>query len=404
TEMWQAATERTKAQILEEITELKELMNDARRLRDRFLLEPGEAEAYLVELEAKYAAAPERLEDIRAYGVLQEIPIYDFENKKVAAYTGFSAREKAEHGKALEVQNNNDVKEMVVVGKDKNGNITSMITPMRNAAFYFHNFAFYNWGTAALSQAEARGTIERLLEQIGGDMIIDRVVDLGYAYSVECARAAGGVPITSSGSWRGQYAIETTGLMETAPYWGYEKLVFEISQEGIADMCWLSPIEITDTAVENAKLLPFFEIQEIFAAMMAVKYAGQQGMFGVANPEAVVQTKAELWEELAELREIIHDADRLRDRRMMTPEEAQEYLIDLEARYAAAPEIAPLPSAELQYVLHFEIDRVTLTLQRIVDEGAYESGLLIPVWNFYDKSSGMSLLCINAIDGTIIEG
>ncbi|MCL2672696.1 MAG: DUF6034 family protein, partial [Clostridiales bacterium] len=41
TEMWQAATERTKAQILEEITELKELMNDARRLRDRFLLEPG---------------------------------------------------------------------------------------------------------------------------------------------------------------------------------------------------------------------------------------------------------------------------------------------------------------------------------------------------------------------------
>ena len=65
-----------------------------------------------------------------------------------------------------------------------------------------------------------------------------------------------------------------------------------------------------------------------------------------------------------------------------------------------------------------KIDRVTLTLQRIVEPNQPFAGLLIPVWNFYgtktitrNKGDGQnssdfkmgSFLSINAIDGNIID-
>ncbi len=63
-----------------------------------------------------------------------------------------------------------------------------------------------------------------------------------------------------------------------------------------------------------------------------------------------------------------------------------------------------------------KIDRVTLSLQRIVEQGQPFSGLLIPVWNFYGArmiSSGErpgssdfkfgSMLSVNAVDGNVID-
>ena len=65
----------------------------------------------------------------------------------------------------------------------------------------------------------------------------------------------------------------------------------------------------------------------------------------------------------------------------------------------------------------FEIDRVTLSLHRIVEQNSNESGLLVPAWNFYGKlivnasgedyekfeELGKSFMTINAIDGSIID-
>lgn len=69
----------------------------------------------------------------------------------------------------------------------------------------------------------------------------------------------------------------------------------------------------------------------------------------------------------------------------------------------------------------FEIDRATLSLQRIAEQNSIENGLLVPVWNFYGtltrevngkKEVGglngpgtinSSVLSINAIDGSIID-
>lgn len=66
----------------------------------------------------------------------------------------------------------------------------------------------------------------------------------------------------------------------------------------------------------------------------------------------------------------------------------------------------------------FEINRVTLSLHRIIEQNSNESGLLVPAWNFYGKQilktdtpglggqyeyMGQSFLSINAIDGSVID-
>jgi hypothetical protein len=71
---------------------------------------------------------------------------------------------------------------------------------------------------------------------------------------------------------------------------------------------------------------------------------------------------------------------------------------------------------KLNNVYDFEINRVTLSLHRIIEQNSNESGLLVPVWSFYGKLVtdpddpvfrseilGVSFLTINAIDGSIID-
>ena len=66
----------------------------------------------------------------------------------------------------------------------------------------------------------------------------------------------------------------------------------------------------------------------------------------------------------------------------------------------------------------FEINRITLSLHRIVEKDSNETGLLIPAWNFYGKltttysnmgesytseDTAYSFMTINAIDGSVID-
>ena len=77
------------------------------------------------------------------------------------------------------------------------------------------------------------------------------------------------------------------------------------------------------------------------------------------------------------------------------------------------------PRASKNHKLHFQIDRVTLSLHRIEEQNANRTGLLVPAWNFYGKltetfydfeegeqteeSIGESFMTINAIDGSVID-
>ena len=68
----------------------------------------------------------------------------------------------------------------------------------------------------------------------------------------------------------------------------------------------------------------------------------------------------------------------------------------------------------------YHVDRVSLDLQRVLEQGSQDTGLLIPVWNFYgsfefqytngdhygseiEQGFRKPLLSINAIDGSIID-
>ena len=65
--------------------------------------------------------------------------------------------------------------------------------------------------------------------------------------------------------------------------------------------------------------------------------------------------------------------------------------------------------------IEIKVDRITLSLQRVAEKDNIDSGLLIPVWNFWgelnyiysestwDWAQGASLLSINAVDGSIID-
>lgn len=64
--------------------------------------------------------------------------------------------------------------------------------------------------------------------------------------------------------------------------------------------------------------------------------------------------------------------------------------------------------------MNFDVNRVTLSLHRIIEKDSNETGLLVPTWNFYGKMTniysygkyealGESFLTINAIDGSVID-
>ena len=71
--------------------------------------------------------------------------------------------------------------------------------------------------------------------------------------------------------------------------------------------------------------------------------------------------------------------------------------------------------------MRIEISRVTLTLQRVMEKNTFDSGLLVPVWNFWGTVTETRVnkktratyedfsddryprISINAIDGSVID-
>lgn len=144
---------------------------------------------------------------------------------------------------------------------------------------------------------------------------------------------------------------------DAAPVWYYEYVEICLDDEGVFSFQWGSPLEIADMASDSSMILPFSKIMEVFENMVFVKYAPS-----------------------------INDANY---------------------------ELGGYTSRE------FIIDRIILSLQRIIEPGATYQGLLIPVWNFYgaetsgyktgdteqtwSKHTNEPFVSINAIDGSIIN-
>jgi hypothetical protein len=232
-----------------------------------------------------------------------------------------------------------------------------------------------------LSPEKAQTEAERLIETIGiRDMEADRVylmqervLDGGYegttvndklpadytyqyVYEVRFCRAVNGLHVTMPTFYGSSSEQSETAY---APVWAYEELYVRIGDGGVCAFWYQAPLEVTDTVVENANLKPFSDILDIAKKMLP----------------------------------IIHEE------KLNAPYNRRETT--------------------------FTIDRITLSLQRIAEKDNLNYGLLTPVWcfwgtdsyvtadgsvewndvagNYGDPCGYLPLLCINAVDGSIID-
>ena len=180
--------------------------------------------------------------------------------------------------------------------------------------------------------------------------------DAEYTYRVMFNRVINGIPVISPTIFASVVGeSEQFGSSE----WRYERLFVDLNDRGISYFHWMAPMNTGEVVVANATLLPFSEIMGTFKTMIRVK-----------NESNVME------------KETYHMAT---------------YTID--------------------------ISRITLSLQRITEKDSVTTGLLVPVWNFWgeetrvyedgttgvwgsdvgDNTEAISLLSINAVDGSIID-
>lgn len=130
---------------------------------------------------------------------------------------------------------------------------------------------------------------------------------------------------------------------EVLPACGYEQITVYIDDTGIVGFRWASPCEIGDVVVDNAFVLPFDEIMQVF-----------EGTFFSAND-----------------------------------------------------------FSDMDSAMTFEIDEVRFGYARIREVDVYDTGVLVPAWDFFGTATSgsdgvynqpqRSWFTINAIDGSIID-
>ena len=60
---------------------------------------------------------------------------------------------------------------------------------------------------------------------------------------------------------------------------------------------------------------------------------------------------------------------------------------------------ANVPEGQVRTI---EIERIELGLMRVLEPDSLDTGVVVPVWDFYGKS-GETYITINAVDGSIID-
>ncbi len=133
--------------------------------------------------------------------------------------------------------------------------------------------------------------------------------------------------------------------------WLTENIEIRINDDGIVGFDYNAPLEVTETVVEGASMKSFDEIKSTFETMAAIQNA---------DP-------------------------------------------NLDVKQNTGERITPVT---------IEVDRVVLGYARISEADSFDTGLLVPVWDFKgtvtwmdasNDSNYCSILTINAIDGSIID-
>jgi|GEM_PF-3830473 hypothetical protein len=104
---------------------------------------------------------------------------------------------------------------------------------------------------------------------IGGSAVVDadglRAGSLVKAYRLQYVREAAGVPLTYTN-------VETTSGMvdEMIRNWAYERMTILVNDDGIVELKWDAPYRLVETVIENAALMSFPQIENVFDKMIVV--------------------------------------------------------------------------------------------------------------------------------------
>ncbi len=93
-------------------------------------------------------------------------------------------------------------------------------------------------------------------------------------WELQYTRNIGGVPVAYSSIDVGINGMPADTQIFQIP-WTNEKLNFYVNDDGIVAMEWESPYELTETVTEDAALLPFSDVMDIFKKMYVVENDGQ---------------------------------------------------------------------------------------------------------------------------------
>ena len=151
-----------------------------------------------------------------------------------------------------------------------------------------------------------------------------------------------------------------------APPWDYEFMRLCIDEQGVYALFWYAPLKEKETVLPSATLLPFEKIMEIFRKYVWIK----EKPWLILDESIVIE---------------------------------QDYPSDMVVT----------------------IDRITLSLQRVMEPNTFDTALLVPVWNFWGTETTTRtdlqtrqtteepgstspwpptpVLSINAIDGSVID-
>ena len=89
-----------------------------------------------------------------------------------------------------------------------------------------------------------------------------------YAYRLYYTRIVNGVPCfvnTDNG-------LNDANNGATSLPWSYECIAFTVDSSGLSQLSWNNPVKVVETVTENAAILPFDKIMDVFETMIKVEY------------------------------------------------------------------------------------------------------------------------------------
>jgi hypothetical protein len=274
-------------------------------------------------LEESYLSAPDHNELIPADDTLQTEEIHENNiNESIGSHAYIRASSAPNEAGAMTFYVYNDAENTnagVYSGRDEQGNTYTLAPSSRATLGFERNGVDYSmyWNepftdVTALSlsggaaddcglsatPAQARETVENFLAQMGID---DMMIDAAYlcegrvytamnaadvsgpgpqAYVFRVLRQLDGAKVESTHS-SSQTRMEMAAGEESIAVgkeWYYEYMFVAVDDEGIADMCWQAPLEVTEVLTENTAIRPWSEIESVFEKMLVIKNADYESI------------------------------------------------------------------------------------------------------------------------------